>query len=319
MAHTYFHAVQARLEKISLILFPAVTYTMIKTVDHFLASSLKEFLNHRCLKDLQAFTTVSGTLTQYTDPKWRDKTAIGSSYASFVYDASIPGATVATGLPGVPDVIVDYKNGRFLAPTGTVATGLSATFSVNDINFYVSSDPDAKLIFKEKYLVNPSLKAATAPLPPKSYIAPCVFVKSYRSENSDHCLGGETEAHINFRVIAMMKTEAQLLGFQHVVRNCRQDIFPLILGSVMNQYNSLNTPGWSYQAEMDYMTDYALVEDSSFKIQELDVFTDDQPNMYVGIGNIEVSYFASPMSSVGNPIDFEGDTILDLDGDLLTA
>ena len=292
---------------------------MIKTVDHFLASSLKEFLNYRCLTDLQAFTTVSGTLTQYTDPKWTEKTAIGSSYASFVYDSSIPGATVPTGLAGVTGAIVDYKNGRFLAPTGTVATGLSTSFSVNDINFYVSSDPEAKLIFREKYLTNPTFKAATGVLPPRSYIAPCVFVKSYRSENHDHCLGGETEAQINFRVIAMMRTEAQLVGFQHVIRNCRQDVFPLITGSVMNQYNSLTTPGWTYQAEMDDMTDYAFVENSTFKIQELDVFTDDQPNMYVGIGNIEVSYYSSPISDSGNPADTDGDEIIDFEGDFITV
>lgn len=272
---------------------------MIKTVDHFLASSLKEFLNYRCLTQLQAFTTVSGAaLTQYTDPKWSQKTAIGSSYASFVYDSSIPGATVPMGLPGYSNIIVDYKNGRFLAPTGTVATGLSTSFSVNDINFYVSSDPDAKLIFRDKYLQNPTFKSATGVLPPRSFIAPCVFVKSYRSENVDHCLGGETEAKINFRLIAMMRTESQLIGFQNVVRNCRQDIFPLISTSVMNQYNGLNDPNWTYQLEMDAMTDYGIVDNSTFKIQELDVFTDDQPNMYVGIGNIDISYFISPTSTM---------------------
>lgn len=265
---------------------------MIPTTDHYIAQSLKEFLNYKTLKDLRAFSNVTGSLTSY-NPKFQGLKAFGSPYAGFVYDSGISGAIVPTGLAGVSGSRVDYRNGRFLAPSGASYTG-NSSFSVCDFNYYVTSSSDSKLIFETKALQAPVLSSATGYVEPKSVVAPCVFVKNFSSSSEDHCLGGESKLSWNFKIVCLARTEYELLGIQKVVRDSRQEIFPFITGSVLNQYGSLSQPGWTYQSEMDEMTDYCFVEDSTFKIVESDVFADDNPKMFVGMGNIEVSYYSNP-------------------------
>lgn len=265
---------------------------MIPVIDHYAAQSLKEFLNWKCLTDLRAFKTVSGELTSYS-PKWQGKKALASPYAGFVYDAGISGAIVPTSLSGVAGAQVDYRNGRFIVPTGASFSG-NVSFSVNEFNFYITSSPESRLIFETKPLQNPERLAATGFIPPDSFVAPCIFVKSFSSEGEDHCLGGMTRSSWNFKLVAMMRRESELLGIQKVIRDSRGEIFPLISQSVFNQYGALADSGWTYQNEIDLMEDYFFIDKATFKISELDVFTDDNPKMFVGVGNVEVSYYSTP-------------------------
>lgn len=295
---------------------------MIPIVDHYLAQSLKEFLNWKCLTDLRAFKTVSGQLTEYS-PKWAGKTALASPYAGFVYDQGIAGATVPTGLSGVSGAYVDYRNGRFIAPTGSSYTGY-IPFSIHEINFYVSSSSESKLIFETNILQSPELKGATGYIPEGAFVAPCVFVKNYSTESEDHCLGGESRLTWNFKIIAMTRTEKELYGIQKVIRDCRNDVFPMITGSIFNAYGGLKDPNWTYEGLTSNMDDYAFVCDSTFKIVEADVFTDDNPKMFVGIGNIEIDYYHTPeieetVEFSGPVIDSDDEVIGDSDSDPIFA
>ena len=266
---------------------------MLKTVDHFISSSLKEYLNYKCLTDLRAFTTVTGDFFQYS-PKWAGKSALGSSYAGWVYDNSIAGATIPTYLPGVSGAIPDYRNGRFIIPTGINYTGIKAVFSVNEVNFYISSSSESKLIFETKYQQNPDRKSATSYFPPDSVVAPCVFIKNFNSKNKEHCFGGEVQSIFNFKLIAMAKSESQLLGIQKIIRDSYSEIFPLLDESVLDQYNNLRSPTWNYEDQLSVVDDYCFIENATFQIQETDLFTDDNPHLFVGVGNIDVCYYSNP-------------------------
>lgn len=295
---------------------------MIPIIDHTIAQSLKEFLNWKCLRDLRAFKTVSGQLTPYS-PRWQGKTALASPYAGFVYDSGINGAVVPTGLPGVSGAYVDYRNGRFIAPTGSTYTGY-IPFSIHEINFYVSSSSESKLIFETQVLQSPELKSATGYIPENAFVAPCVFVKNYSTESEDHCLGGESRLTWNFKIVAMTRTEKELYGIQKVVRDCQNDIFPMITGSVFNPYGGLRDPNWTYGALLNNPDDYAFICDSTFKIVEADVFTDDNPKMFVGIGNIEIDYYYTPIVEAtveygGNLVDSDDDIIGDSDSEPIFA
>ena len=274
---------------------------MIKVIDQYLATSLKEFLNYRTLVDLQAFKTVTGQLYQYS-PKWYGNSALGSSYASWVYDASIPGATVPTSLSGVSGAIPDYKNGRFIIPTGTSYTGLSCEFSVNEINYYVSSSSESKLIFETNFERGPDYVTGNTYFPPESIVVPAVFVKSYQTESEELCLGGVVDSQWNFKIVALAQSESQLLGIQKVVRDSRGEIFPIMGYSALGKYNNVQFSNWNYPAEMAEPQNYAYITDSTFKIQENDLIADKNADLYIGIGNIEVSFQGMPRT---NPPNFD--------------
>jgi len=261
------------------------------TTDHYIAQSLKEFLNWKCLSDLGAFKTVSGNFTTYK-PEKKNFTAFGSPYAGFSYNSDISGV-IPANLSGVSGLKIDYRNGRFLAPSGTSYSG-GTTFSVNEVNFYVTSLPDSKLIFETKPLQNPVLSAATGFMPPNSVVAPCVFVKNYSSQSEEHCLGGYSKLDWTFKIVALMRREKELLGIQKIVRDARNEVFPILTETVFNEYGDLADPAWQYSEKMAAMDDYAFISDSTFKIVEADVFTDDNPKMFVGIGNLTVSFYENP-------------------------
>lgn len=272
---------------------------MIKVIDQYLATSLKEFLNYKTLVDLQAFKTVTGQFYQYS-PKWYGKSALGSSYATWVYDSSVPGATVPLAFSGISGAVPDYKNGRFITPTGISYTGQTAAFSVNEINYYISSSSESKILFETNFERGPDYVTGNTYLPENSIIVPAVFVKSYQTESEELCLGGVVDSQWNFKIIALAQSESQLLGIQKVVRDSRGEIFPILGYSVLDKLGSLQIPGWNYQAEMQEPNNYAYISDSTFRIQENDLFTDKNADLYVGIGNIEVSFHGTPRTEPPN-------------------
>jgi len=269
---------------------------MKKVIDHSIQSSLLRYLQYRTLVDLEAYHTVTGELFRYEDPRY-DLIAYGAPEGGWVYDKisgvippSIPG--YSRGVSGM--VCPDFINGRFLFSGDFPNIPLTGSYTVSEVNYYNSSDSMAKILFEDKYQQSPVLKPAASYLEPYSFITPCVFVKAFETNNEPYCLGGEDWTIVQYKLICLMPNESYLAGIGKVIRDCRQEIFPLLKNFALNQYGDLKTINWDYEHFMKVNDYYGFISDATFKPEEPDVFISQNPNMFIGIGNIEVRIVRRP-------------------------
>lgn len=276
---------------------------MKKTIDHHIQSSLKEYLQYRGQKDLEAFHTVTLPLYRYEDERF-DKIAYGSPEAGWAYNTDISGVVtpnISGYSRGDSGMSIDFRNGRFLFDPPFAATGLYAQASVNELNWYISNNSEAQIIFETNYQQSPVYNQPTGYLKPDNYILPAVFIKTYQTESEPYSLGGLDWSVWNYRIICMMPNEMYLAAIGGLLRDVKTEIFPLLKGWATNQLGDLRLLNWNYanfMADCDY---YAFISDSTFKIEEPDVFIGDNPKMYLGIGNMQVRLVRQPRNPSSDP------------------
>lgn len=279
---------------------------MKKIVDFSIASSLKEFLQYKMWTDLEACRMETGSFYQYEDERLPNYFVYGSPYAPWTYDSSLSGQgiSIPTGFAGYErnQINIDFKNGRLIS-TGELPnlTGVYE-FPVSEISFYVSSQPDWVLRDELNYLSLPDLEPADSYVPPNSYVAPVVFVKSQNTTNEILALGGCEWSVWNFRISCIVRDEFELTAIQKVVRDCARAVFPILPETPLNPYNDLKFGYWNYE---DYsvgpLSYYAFIEDTSFRIIEPDIWTNNHPNTFMGVGSIEVRVPRQPRASGTDP------------------
>lgn len=275
---------------------------MILTTDHKVLSSFKEYLSYKVLNDLQAYQNRNVNLYEYPSTiRIKNKSVYGSPYAQWVYDSSVSGANVPTGIysgsgsgvigrSGAQSLKLDYKNGRAIMASGNTGMSLTANVAVKEINFYTTSDSEERLIFENTYQVLPDIQAATNYVPPDTVIAPCIFCKLMDVKADELSLGGMTYAEWKIRVIAICATEAQIIGVGSVIRKMFGDVFPLLDSTPLDELNDIKSPPWNYVSNLSSIANDKIiyVDDVMFRYKEIDSFAKKNPRLLLGIGEIDL-------------------------------
>jgi hypothetical protein len=270
---------------------------MIQILDHKIFSSLKEYINYRILKDLQAYKHVNLTFNKYVDTRLASKNTYGSSYPFWVYDDSITSG-VASGIGslnrGVSGLAVDFKNGRFITNTGvTLPTG-SANIPVNEFHVYVTTKSEMELINESNFMRLPDLKAATSPLAPDNIILPAIFLRSLSTNDDPYSFGGTDWTIYNVRAICITNNMNEMFGLQYVMRDLKERVFPLLDNTPLNEYNDLKTSPWNYETIMSMSTNNIHILDSTFQNIQSDFIAEKNPQLYLGIGVIKIGVVRQP-------------------------
>lgn len=259
---------------------------MKKVIDQYILDSLREYLNHQILHQLEAFTTKTNENFYSYDPKIQGKTAYGSSYGQLVFDSSIPNAVVPSSIGGYNrgdgGMSIDFMNGRALFNSPVSPVPLRETISVNDISVYTTTKSEQRLIFEEK------LDAVTLGkhLPPKSLVAPAVFIRNNTSNNLTYCFGGTDDHVFRFKIVCLVHTMQQLQGIQYVIRESRHVHIPLIEFSLFTPLGDIRNP-FNYLEIAQNTPRKLMIRDTSFA-NTTDEFEGVNKNKYVGIGNMEL-------------------------------
>jgi hypothetical protein len=270
---------------------------MIQILDHRILSSLKEYINYRLLKDLQAYKTVSLNFTKYSDSRLSSKNVYGSSYPFWVYDESI-----TSGIPsgigslnrGVSGLALDFKNGRAIVNTGvSIGTG-SINIPVSDFHIYVTTKSEMQLINESNFLRLPDLAAANKPLQPDDIVFPALIIRSFTTNNEPYSFGGTDWTIYNIRVLCLTSDNNQIIGLQHVIRDLKERMVPLLSTTPLNEYNDVKSGSWNYENILNSYTDSFYILDSSFQIIENDEFAQKNPNTQIGMGLLKIGVVRRP-------------------------
>lgn len=271
------------------------------TVGAKVISSLKEYISYRLLKDIRAFNSRTVNLTQYSDPRRASYTVYGAPYSPWVYNSSISGVNVASGVSGASFIprtqsglSIDYQNGRVLFSGGVTGLSLTANVSIPEINVYEITIPEAQLIAKTNFGLLPTLKSATGYLPPYSPVVSALFLRLIKRENEMACLGGGEWSDYNIRITAILQNSLHLTIVDDLLADLKNRTVPLLSTGVLNELGDLKNANWDYNSELNNPSDYFYLEDSYVDFVENDQFTARNPDLYIGVGTIKAKLFRFP-------------------------
>lgn len=271
---------------------------MDNVLDHSVISSFKEFITYKLYNDLSAYSNKTVPLFNYT-PTRRilGKATYGSPYCQWLYDSSVTGANIPTGLSGilrgVSGLSFDFKNGRIFINSGTPVDS-TINVSVPDFNIYITTSSVQRILLENKYEYYPDLSAATAPIKPDSIVAPCIFISYDGSDNKSWALGGVERSNFSVQVAVFADNLEKALGVQRIIRDISSRIFPVLPFTPLNELNDLKYGYWNYDIVYQNITDpstFVYVDKTSFKILDLDYINQEHPNIIVGLGNVSLSKF----------------------------
>ena len=206
---------------------------------HKLGSSLAFFLEHKVLNKGQAYTNVSGDLYDSDQIPFNGFTFSSSPDAQWVYDSSVSGAIIPSGMnhteviSGVTvNTITSRESGvnlNFLNG-GAYHSGLSspsAAYAKKDLNFYFRNEKDVELFMEKSFNSEDPIDPITGSNDLKIN-APCVIISYKDSKNNPFALGGMDENESNYQAVVISDDPYLMDGALSIFEDLSQTCFPII-------------------------------------------------------------------------------------------
>jgi hypothetical protein len=260
------------------------------------------------MRKVEAYKTYTTKLYNYSDPRLGgDRVVYGSPYKQWAYDKSITGLTIPTGFTidgnftatGTSGMMIDFDNGRIIFNSG-VSTGLNitGTYSVKEINSYITDQPEDNLIIEGKYITNSRFTVTETNISPYNPVTPCAFVSIENMDNNGFALGGEDETRVTIKAVIFAENLYQLDGVLSTFADTYNTNFNIIpmTNHPLGEYNNLKTglypTGYNYiTTNAQYTANKCYIYDVTTSKMKDDVLKELNPTLHIGfidfnIGNI---------------------------------
>lgn len=226
---------------------------MKPTFTHNVINSFFLWFDHFLMTKGDAYKTYTTKLYNYTDDRLGgNKVVYGSPFKQWVYDKSITGASIPTGFlidgitipTGTSGMKVDYDNGRIIFNSGVSKNlNITGTYSIKEINSYVTDQPEDNLIIENKYVTNSRFTVTETNIAPYNPVTPCIFASIETAHNSPFAFGGEDETKCIIKVVAFCENLYQLDGVLSVFGDSFNEIINLIpmTGHPLGEFNEIKT------------------------------------------------------------------------------
>lgn len=284
---------------------------MKPTFSHNVMNSFFLWFDNFLMKKGEAYKTYTTKLYNYSDARLGGgKVVYGSPYKQWVYDNSITGATIPSGLTvngtfiptGASGLVFDFDNGRAIFNSGTSTTlDVTGTYTVKEINSYITDQPEDNLIIENKYVTNSRFTVTETGISPYNPVTPCIFASIETAHNTAFAFGGEDETKSLIKVVAFCENLYQLDGVLSVFGDSYNEFFSLIpmTGHPLGEFNELKTgvytTGYDYNNLSNAYNSQKMfishVETS--KIRD-SVLKELNPILHIGFLDFEVTTYRYP-------------------------
>lgn len=276
---------------------------------HSLFSSFSLWFDHTLLQNGGAFTNISGRLYNMADPGFSGAAVYSSPYKQWVYDSSVSGSQVPSGVyvngsfitRGTSGMFFDFQNGRAIFPSGLNSYNVTAAYSSKEFNIYTTTRSDSDLIFETRFLVNPTIPQLLTGSTPDQIIAPAIFLKIKGFNNDPFSFGGQESSNVNLRAIMMADSEFNLNAVGAVFTDTVRSNFLILNNTPINRYLDIKSGYYNYvQTACSGFSPENLVfiDKVSFTRLAHETIATKYPDLYVGFIDINVSFARFPR---GNP------------------
>lgn len=210
---------------------------MKTTFDHLIDPAFYLWMDNLLINKNQCFTNYSGAL--YTLPYDRNNlNGYKSPHSQWVYDSTISGANVPTGI---------YSNGSFI-PRGTglsldfqrgaassvnIYPNTTAAYAYKEVNLYFTNEEEQDIIFDGRLSSNPRTDVPpTGSYNLSDWMYPCMFIRNQIGANTPLTFDGMTSTIIPIRATLISDRDAL---FKLVLGACR-DASQTYLSTMQPQY-----------------------------------------------------------------------------------
>jgi hypothetical protein len=287
---------------------------MKPTYSHDVMNSFFLWFDNFLMTKGEAYKTYTTKLYNYTDDRLGgSKVVYGSPYKQWVYDKSITGATIPSGFTingnfvatGTSGMSIDFDNGRIIFNSG-VSSGLNitGTYSVKEINSYLTTLPEDTLIIENKYILNSRFTSTETYVHPYNPVTPAVFCSIEHGHNRPFAFGGEDETTSTVKAVLFCENAYQLDGALSVFADSFNETFskiPMTMHPIA-EFGSIKTgvypTGYNYtNLNKSYNSSQVLFlsDVTTSKIRD-DVGKELNPDLYIGFIDFEVKTFRYPRS-----------------------
>jgi len=284
---------------------------MKPSFSHDVMNSFFLWFDNFLMKKGEAYKTYTTQLYYREDDRLGDnKVSYSSPYKQWVYDQSITGATIPTGFTidgvftttGTSGMAIDFDNGRIIFDSG-VSSGLniSGTYTIKEINSYITDQPEDNLIIENKYITNSRFTVTETGISPYNPVTPCIFASVENTNNIPFSFGGEDETTSRVKVVAFCENLYQLDGLLSVFADSFNEAFSKIPMTVhpLGEFGAIKTglypTGYDYtNVNASYNSDILFISDvETSKIKD-SVLKELNPILHVGFIDFDIKSFRYP-------------------------
>jgi len=284
---------------------------MKPTFSHNVMNSFFLWFDNYLMKKGDAYKTYTTKFYNYSDARLGgNKVIYGSPYKQWVYDKSITGATIPSGLTingsflptGTSGMKFDFDNGRVIFDSG-VSTNLNitGTYTIKEINSYITDQPEDNLIIENKYISNSRFTVTETSISPYNPVTPCIFASIETAHNTAFAFGGEDETKCLIKVVAFCENLYQLDGVLSVFGDSYNEFFSVIpmtsnpLGEFSEIKTGLYPTGYDYNnASSAYSSQKMFISHvETSKIRD-SVLKELNPILHIGFLDFEITTYRYP-------------------------
>jgi hypothetical protein len=231
---------------------------VLKQAKGHIIDSFGLWADHILCNKGRAFTNWSGLFYKERNGKTDSLNTYFSQFRQFVYDQSVSGANIPSGIyvnnnfvsRGTSGLAIDYDNGAVWFNGGASLSNLqnvSGNYAVKEFNIYLTSKSEGTLIYETKYEMKPKYLQASTGLAPNKYVAPCIFIINNESYNSPENLGGESyRKNVNIRAIVLSSDENDLINVASFFEDRAFSNFAILDSTPLNRLGDYQTGGYNY-------------------------------------------------------------------------
>lgn len=279
---------------------------------HDVVNSFFLWFDNFLLRESDAYKTYTTKFYNYSDSRFTDgKVVYGSPYKQWVYDKSVTGATIPSGLTingtfvstGVSGLFFDFENGRAIFNSG-VSTGLNitGTYSVKEINTYMTNESEDTLIIDSKYENNSRFTPTGTYVKPYVSVTPAVFCSLETVDSEGFALGGLDKTSIRMKGVAFCESSYQLDGLLSTFADGAVSCFPIVsmANHPIGEFGALKTglypTGYDYRnvSSSQGYTNPLYIEDVNVAKIKDSVIKELNPNLYIGFIEFDIENHRYP-------------------------
>lgn len=194
------------------------------TLDHDVDSSVFLWLDYLLVERNLGFGTYSGSLTPVTS-MYSGKSAYAAPHRQFVYDSTVTGVTVPSGVftngafrPTGANTVIDYLHGQALFPSG-VPQPVALRYSYKEINVYITDKPVEEILFENKFEERPRNAPAHTDFKPTDLVYPCILIKSEAGDNRQESFDGMARTTMPVKLVFLAENPYQYKAVTSVLRD----------------------------------------------------------------------------------------------------
>lgn len=275
-------------------------------------SSFSLWLDHTILSRGLAYTNNTGYFYN-TKQIYNNYYCHSTPFKQFVYDSSIPGASIITGLYLSGNYItkgqngfqgINHQEGLAYFTNNIINSGkISGVYSIKDFNIKLTSQPDEVILFETKYQLRPKYNQTYSGLPPDVETYPVIYIKNDGGRADPFAFGGQVLSKTNVRCFVISDSQYKLDAVVSILKDRKDDVFYLFKQHEMpfDGYGTL-TGEFNYNNIVTNKNDIVFidsVECSKFNLNSLALSDLKRINsdVYAGIIDFELSKMREPYRS----------------------